>query len=72
MLIVLKKQHRFKSERHNGFTEEIDKIALSSNDAKRKQSIDSIETCAHGMGKYLIWQKEKIKCISIIKQYKNV
>ena len=30
----------------NVFTEEINKIALSSNDDKRMQSIDSIETYA--------------------------
>ena len=33
----------FKSERHNIFNEEINKIALSSSDDKRTQSIDSIE-----------------------------
>ena len=44
--LILKAQQRFKSERHNVFTEEIDKIALGSNDDKRMQSIDSIETYA--------------------------
>ena len=34
----------FRSEKHNVFTEEINKIALSSNDGKRIQSIDLIET----------------------------
>ena len=33
--VILKTQLRFKSERHNVFTEEINKIALSSNDDKR-------------------------------------
>ena len=33
--LILKTQQRFKSERHNVFTEEINKIALSSNDDKR-------------------------------------
>ena len=33
--VVLKPQQRFKSERHNAYTEEINKIALSSNDEKR-------------------------------------
>ena len=41
--VILKTQQRFKSERHNVFTEEINKIALRSNDGKRMQSIDSIE-----------------------------
>ena len=39
---MLQTQQRFKSERHNVFTEEINKISLSSNDDKRMQSIDSI------------------------------
>ena len=33
--IVLKLQQRFKSERHDLYTEEINKIAISSNDDKR-------------------------------------
>ena len=37
--LILKTQQRFKSERHNVFTEEIKKIALSPNDDKRIQSI---------------------------------
>ena len=41
---ILKIQQRFKSKKHKVFTEEINKIALSSNDDKRMQSIDSIET----------------------------
>ena len=36
------------------------------------RSIDSIETYAYGVSKDLIWKKEKIKRINIIKQYKNV
>ena len=36
------------------FTEEINKIALSSNDDKRMQSINSIETYAYGMNKDLV------------------
>ena len=33
--VVLKSQQRFKSERHHVYTEEVSKIALSSNDNKR-------------------------------------
>ena len=52
--LLLKSQQRFKCERHNVFAEEINKIALSSNDDERIQSIDLIDTCAHGMSKDLI------------------
>ena len=41
---ILKTQQRFKCERHNVFTKEINKIPLSSNDDKRMRSIDSIIT----------------------------
>ena len=36
--IILKSQQRFKSEGHNVYTEEINKITLSSNDDKRLQT----------------------------------
>ena len=57
-----------KSERHSVFTEEIKKIVLSSNNDKRIQSIDSIETHAYGTSKNLVSKKEMIKCNIIIKQ----
>ena len=40
--IALKSQQRFKSERHNVYTEEINKIALSGNNDKRLQTFDRI------------------------------
>ena len=42
--LILKTQQKFNSERHNIFTEEINKIILISHDDKRMQSIYSIET----------------------------
>ena len=57
---------------HNVFTEEINNIDLSSNDVKRMQSIDSIETYAHRTSRGLVCRKEKIKYNNIIKQNKNV
>ena len=38
--VILKTHQRFKSEQHNVFIEEIDKIAFSSDDEKRMESID--------------------------------
>ena len=40
--IILKSQQRFKSEVHYVYTEEINKIPLSSNDDKRLQTFDRI------------------------------
>ena len=68
---ILKTQQRFKSERHNVFTEEINKVALSSNDDKRMQSIDLIETYPYVTNKDLVSDKEEIKCNNIIKRYKK-
>ena len=55
--LISKIQQRFKSEKHNIFTEEINKIPLSSNEDRRIQSIDSIETYARGKCKYLTMQR---------------
>ena len=48
---TLKTQHRFISERHNVLAEEINKILLRSDDERRMQSIDSIETYVYGINK---------------------
>ena len=69
--LILKTQQRFKSEKYIVFTEEINKIALSSNDDKRMQSTDSIETYAYGTSEDLRSEKEEIKCNNIRKQYKK-
>ena len=42
--IILKPQQRFKSAAHNVYTEQINKIALSSNDDNRLQTFDKITT----------------------------
>ena len=46
--IILKSQQRFKSERHDAYTEEINKIALSSNNDKRLQTFDKIASYTYG------------------------
>ena len=43
--IVIKSQHRFRSDRHKVYREEVNEIALSSNDDKRIQTFDRITTC---------------------------
>ena len=49
-----KPQQRFKSEAHNAYTEEVNNIALSSNDRKRLQTYDRITSYPYGTsaGKY--------------------
>ena len=57
--IILKSQKRFKSEAHNVYAEEINKIALSSKDDKRLQTFDKITTYPYGANvkKYV-----KVRC----------
>ena len=63
-------RQRLKSERRNTFAKEMTKVALSSNNDKRMQWIDSMETNAYGTSKTLVSEKEEIKCNNIIKRYK--
>ena len=56
---------------HNVITEEIDKITLSSNDDKRIQSAESIETYVYGTSKDVVIEKEEIKCNNVTKRYKK-
>ena len=50
---ILKSQQRFKSEAHKVYTEEVSKIALSSNDDKRLQTYDIITTYTYKCWKIL-------------------
>ena len=45
---VLKSQQRFKSKGHDVYTENVNKIALSSNDDKRIVSSDKITSYPYG------------------------
>ena len=45
---VFKSQQRFKSEKHNVYTENVNKIALSSNGDKRLPTFDKITTYPYG------------------------
>ena len=56
--VVLKSQQRFKSERHNVYTEEVNKIELSSNDDKRLQTYDGITAYPYG---YKGWLEKYVK-----------
>ena len=62
--LTLKTQQIFKTESHNAFTEEINKIAVGLNDDKRLQSIDLIETYAHGTIKILYRRKKKLSALT--------
>ena len=46
--IILKSQQRLKSEKHDVYTGEVNKIALHSNDDKRLQTFDGITSYPYG------------------------
>ena len=46
--IILESQQRFKNDYHNVYTEQINKIAISSNDDKSLQTFDKITTYPYG------------------------
>ena len=56
--IILKSQQRFKSDHHKAYTEEINKIALSSNDDKRLQTSNRIKTYPYGTNAFKVYESE--------------
>ena len=52
--IILKSQQRFKSDHHKVYTEEVNKIALSSNDDKRLQTFNRITTYPYGTNAFKV------------------
>ena len=65
---VYMSQQRFKSYNHDVYTEEVNKIALSSNDDKRLQTFDKITTYSYGTNAFKVCESElllknvKVKC----------
>ena len=57
---ILRSQLRFKSDHHNVYTEEINKIALSSNDDKRLQTSDRITTYPYGTNVFKVCESEML------------
>ena len=55
---MLKSQQRFKSDHHKVYTEEVNMIALSSNDDKRLQTFDRIETYPYGTNAFKVCESE--------------
>ena len=58
--IILKSQQRFKSDHHDVYTEEVNKIALSANDNKRLQTHDKITTYPYGTSAFKVCESEML------------
>ena len=63
--IILKSQQKFKSDYHKVYTEEVNKIALSSNDDKRLQTFNKITTYPYGANAIKVCESEMM----IIRDY---
>ena len=55
---ILRSQLRFKSDLHNVYTEEVNKIVLNSNDDKRLQTHDRITTYPYETNAYKVCESE--------------
>ena len=58
--IILKSQQGFKSDHHKVYTEEVNKIALSSYDDKRLQTHDKIKTYPYGRNAFKVCESEML------------
>ena len=56
--IILKSQRRFKSDYHEVYTDEVNKITLSSNDDKILQTLDRVTTYLHGTNAFKVSESE--------------
>ena len=56
--VLLKSQQRFRSDHHKVYTEEVNKIALSSNDDKRIQTFDKVTTYPYGTNAFMVCENE--------------
>ena len=62
---IMRSQLRFESDDHNVQTEEVNKIALNSNDNKRLQTFDRNTTYPYGTNAFKVCESEmlsKIHC----------
>ena len=55
--LILKSQQKFRRQKDNVFTEEVNKIELITNNDAKIQSIDSIEIYAYGTSNDLVCKK---------------
>ena len=56
--VILKSQQRFKSDHHKVYTEEVNKIALSSDDDKRLQTFNRVTTYPLGKNGFKVCERK--------------
>ena len=57
---IPRSQLRFKSDHHTAYTEEVNKITISSNDDKRMQTHDKVTTYIHGTSVFKVCESEML------------
>ena len=57
---IMRSQLRFKSDHHNVYTEEVNKIALSCSDNKRLQTFDRVTTYPYGTNVFEVRKSEML------------
>ena len=65
---ILRSQLRFKSDLHNVYTEEVNKIALNSNDDKRLQTFDRVTTYLYRTNGYKVCESKMMA----VKKYSSL
>ena len=58
--IILRSKQRFRSDHDIVYTEEVNKIVLSSNDDKRIQTYDKITTYPYGTNVFIVCEGEML------------
>ena len=61
---ILRSQQRFKSDGHDVYSEEINKVALSFNDDKKLMSYDVITTYPYGISAGILCKQELLSKVS--------
>ena len=62
---VYRSQRRFKSDHHNLYAEEVNKMAPSSNDDKRLQTFDRVTTYPYGTNAFKVCESEMLSKIRV-------
>ena len=58
--VIIRSQQRFRSYNHKVYTEEVNKIALSSNDDKGIQTLDRVTTYPYGTNVFKVCESEML------------
>ena len=58
--VIIRSQQRFRSYNHKVYTEEVNKIALSSNDDKRIQTFDRVTTYPYGTNVFKVCENKML------------